>query len=702
MRESEAEEIHPTADICGEMAWPAPAAAFTRPAANHPPRVAVAPIGPAEVDDCSSPQTPQSAWRSSSALQVWLSPTSSYPRVFLLLVTGSFLFALLFGVATRLSCADGPKLIGMRPRGVYPHLISVVTIVCTTLIPANFIAVFIFHFAKTQPNTAEEDETDLTTPSGWWTLAQHIATTALNTLHIRRCRRREEDDDSNSDTADVWPLSEEHLAASSAPFHSVVPINEGHPTAAADADALDKISPSRPSPTSALFSLLSLILSPPFHRLLSLLSFSLTASSIIGLWARNGLAAQLTNVLTLLHENILRGWGEVSTPSGVFYTPAFTRFLEWLLGKEFWFSRLSVICGCIDLTRSFVLLPLWYRHAQWRLQPLPSTPVRLHDIRLAMTPAEMSDPGDSEQAEDEEVEEKEEVEEEDDIQQLVEDCSRDAACKAQWAQNDDEGWSALFFADTATSDSLTSSSSGPTPPFHSAVPSPRQAAPPMSPLTHSPRLSRSCSHSSSISSLSRSVSELSDTTAAVKGSRSVVWVPVVCIACFWYAWTVLQWANFPLAPIFNTLRLLQTIISAYPFYSFLTIFTTLALFLIIDAYRHLRHEAHLIHAFTAEGCSCRLPYLLLLCCLLSMDCIVFLILAPLSDVIRLQYFSTSATWVHRVATICTFYGLMLMWQMMVRYVAMVALPRGSSVAVLFPMQLVEDVWAGHLTTHSQP
>ena len=268
-------------------------------------------------------------------------------------------------------------------------------------------------------------------------------------------------------------------------------------------------------------------------------------------------------------------------------------------------------------------------------------------------------------------------------------------CSADLELGDDEeaASAAFFFGDTDTADSLTSPSIGPTPPYHSALPSPRQGVIPDVSIVEQAPMSRSCSHASSACSRSQSSSSLSDVVEVVRGGRSVVWVPVVCIACFWYAWTVLEWANFPINSLWQAMRLWQITTSTYPLYSFLAVFTILAAFLLLDAYRHLRHEAHLVHAFTPAGCSCRLPYLLLLCCLLSMDAIVFLILAPLSDVIREQYFSTSATWLHRVGTIALFYSLMLLWQGMVRYVAMVALPRGSSVAVLFPIQLVEDVWA---------
>ena len=396
------------------MAWPTPVLGYTRPAAAPPPPVATEAAATADEEDdrppsptSSSPAPP--SWRSSSALQVWLSPSSSYPRVFLLLVFGSFLFALLFGVATRLSCADGPKMIGMKPRGLYPHLISVLTIVCTTLIPANFIAVFIFHFAKTQPGNAQQedddDEPDLTTLTGWWQLAHRIAVTALDTLRLRRCSRRrdeEEEDESHCIAADVWPLSNEE-AASPAPFHSFASIDD-EPSAAADHATLDKSGWSKPPPPKTVLSVVSLTLSPPLHCLLALLSFSLTASSPIGLWARNGLLDQASNVLTLLHENILKGWGDVSTPSLVFYSEPFTRFLYWLLGK-WWPSRLTVICSFLDLTRSFVLLPIWYRHAQWRLQPLPSHPIRVDHLRQQMALEAASDA--SSQAEEEEEEDEE-------------------------------------------------------------------------------------------------------------------------------------------------------------------------------------------------------------------------------------------------------------------------------------------------------
>ena len=586
-----------------------------------------------------------------SAHSVWFSATTPYPRMLLLLLVLSFTFTFGFCLSSRLSCALGHFVIGKLKPGAEPRALAVLATCVTILVPANFIAVFIFHFAKAQPG-AEVSECDLTRPSGWLLLAKRLCSEAVRLVIPNRCLRRE-DGSVQSTTGSI---------------------NE----------TTDPITP----PSSPSFTLRSI----PRSLLLSLtalLSFLFTAHTPIGLWLRNGCLDTLSTLLTLFPDYLHNAFDVQH-----WYSADVQQLMQRLLGDQ-WVAEVDYGMMMLNLTRTLVLLPVWYRNVPWRQQlSIDGTPLchTTHDVQCELCVQEQLDGMEA-----------------DDKQQ-----SHAVGCETT-SNAASLNVSPLPLARTLPSIVRCSSIADTASPY----PSPRsdlstefdcassialdewQLDEVRPPSSNAVDIDCTMPPSLSFSSVSSSTSTV---PATLSGGSSVMWLFLVSIGAVWLLFLFLstdlhffgvQYMAMFLVPI-------SAWTNTHPTLILCLCFTTLALFLVIDHVRHSRHSHHQQLAFTAEGCSCRTSYLLLLCVLVSLDSIYYFIVTPFSSIISHSYLALDSSLHERALSVLSFYALMLVWQLIVRYVAMHALPRGSSLAVLFPIMLVEDVWADLIFTSFTP
>ena len=574
---------------------------------------------------------------------VWLSSTSPYRRVLLLLLTLSFTFTFGFCVSSRLSCAMGHFVIGKIKPGAEPRALALIATCVTILVPANFIAAFIFHFAKAQPG-AEESECDLTRPSGWLQLGKQIASAAVQFVTQCCCRR---------DKAS-------HQAAGS--------INGAPDT----------------PPSSPPLSLLSI---PRSFLFLStaLLSFLFTAHTPIGLWLRNGFLDTVSILLTLfpsyLHNAFdVQGW----------YSVAVQHFMERVFGGM-WVTVVGWGVMIANTTRTVVLLPVWYRNVPWREQiSIDGTPLPhwTHDARCDLRSQEQLEEVGEDKRQSGEA--------------GCETTSYQASLSASPVQLPQS--TQLFVRCSSTAETASPDESP-----RSVLSDDFDSASVSSEDWQLDEMAQQqLDNSTNLHSLPSSSSFSSSTTSVelpATGRRSVIWLFLLMTGVMWYSFLFLSIGLFNstiLQPVPVYLASITAWTNTHPTIILCLCFGVLLFFLITDHVRHFRHSHHQQHAFTAEGCDCRTPYLLLLCALISLDSIYYFVITPFSSIISQSYLALDSSLHQRALTVLTFYGLMLIWQLIVRYVAMHALPRGSSLAVLFPLQLIEDVWADLIFTSFTP
>jgi len=572
----------------------------------------------------------------------------------LLLLTLSATFTFGFCIASRLSCAMGHFVIGKLTPGAEPRVLAVLATCVVVLVPANFIAAFIFHFAKAQPG-AEQSECDLTRLSGWLQLVCQLTAAAVRFITPRCLLRR----DNQAIRQSAGSINDSSDTASSPPSFSLLSI-----------------------PRSILL------------LLTSLLSALFTAHTPVGLWARNGCLDVLSILLTLLPTYLLDAFNIHG-----YYTVSMQDFMERLLGQQ-WVPLVIWVVLTLNTTRTVVLLPLWYRNVPWRQQ-------------LSINGTPLLEPTKNAHCE----QRAEELQEEAAVADKHP--SGEVGCETESDESSLSTPPAQLFraspfmlrcssiADTASpcasprsvlSDECDSAS----------IASDDWQVEKASPMDDVDVRWLPPSHSFSFSvSSSSSSSSCSSSTARLTGARSVLWLYLMLIGTAWYVFLILSLAleNDVVAvqPLSSYVEQLTTWTDTHPTLVLCTCFGSLLLFLIVDHIRHIRHSQHQQQAFlTADDCGCRTPYLLLLCVLVSLDAMYYTTLTPFSSIISQSYLAIDSSLHQRTLTVMSFYALMLLWQIIVRYVAMHALPRGSSLAVLFPVMLIEDVWADLIFTSFTP